>query len=176
MKKLAMLLVIGILTCSLTACGNKDASSDSSADTETIDEVSEAEAEEIDAADIPTEEEVNEKNENAETLQDTSTEDIEAFANEIKAAVADKDIEALADLLSYPSYVAVGDGVEVDSKDDFIALGADTVFTQELCDTIAAVDVSALESSMAGIVMGDATPNIIFKSVDGTLGITGINY
>lgn len=36
-------------------------------------------------------------------------------------------------------------------------------------------DVSALEATMAGVIMGDATPNIIFKSVDGKLGITGIN-
>ena len=40
---------------------------------------------------------------------------------------------------------------------------------------IEAVDVSILEETMAGVVMGDAVPNIIFKSVDGKLGITGIN-
>lgn len=40
---------------------------------------------------------------------------------------------------------------------------------------IEAVDVSALEDTMAGVIMGDGTPNIIFKSVDGELGITGIN-
>lgn len=49
------------------------------------------------------------------------------------------------------------------------------IFTAERCAVIAAVDVSALEETMAGVIMGDATPNIIFKSVDGALGITGIN-
>lgn len=54
-------------------------------------------------------------------------------------------------------------------------LGADTIFTEERCAVIAAVDVSALEETMAGVIMGDATPNIIFNSVDGELKITGIN-
>ncbi len=56
-----------------------------------------------------------------------------------------------------------------------MALGADTIFTEERCAVIAAVDVSAMEETMAGVIMGDATPNIIFKSVDGELKITGIN-
>lgn len=36
-------------------------------------------------------------------------------------------------------------------------------------------ETSALEAAMAGVVMGENTPNIVFKAVDGTLGITGIN-
>lgn len=54
-------------------------------------------------------------------------------------------------------------------------LGANVIFTEERCAVIAAVDVSTLEETNAGVIMGDATPNIIFKSVDGELGITGIN-
>lgn len=63
----------------------------------------------------------------------------------------------------------------MEDRDAFMELGADTVFTEERCAAIAAVDVSTLEETMAGVIMGEATPNIIFKSVDGTLGITGIN-
>lgn len=54
-------------------------------------------------------------------------------------------------------------------------LGSDVLFTEERCAVIEAVDVSALEETQAGFIMGDATPNIIFQSVDGKLGITGIN-
>ena len=63
----------------------------------------------------------------------------------------------------------------IESRDAFMALGSDVIFTEERCAVIEAVDVTTLEETMAGIIMGDATPNIIFKSVDGKLGITGIN-
>lgn len=78
----------------------------------------------------------------------------------------------MADLCFYPLAV---NGEVVDSKEAFIELGADVIFTEERCAVIEAVDVSILEETMAGVAMGDAVPNIIFKSVDGKLGITGIN-
>lgn len=98
--------------------------------------------------------------------------DATAFAQKIQSAMADKDLEALADLCSYPLAV---NGDVVENKEAFLALGEDVVFTEERCAVIAAVDVQALEETMAGVIMGDATPNIIFQSVDGNLGITGIN-
>lgn len=95
-----------------------------------------------------------------------------AFAQKIQSAAADKDLEALAELCAYPLAV---NGEVVESKEAFLELGADVIFTEERCAVIAAVDVSALEETKAGFIMGDATPNIIFKSVDGKPGITGIN-
>ncbi len=95
-----------------------------------------------------------------------------SFAENIQSAMADKDLAALADLCSYPLAV---NGEVVEDKESFLALGEDTIFTEERCAVIAAVDVSALEETKAGVIMGDATPNIIFKSVDGNFGITGIN-
>ena len=44
--------------------------------------------------------------------------------------MADKDLEALADLAAYPLYVGFADGGQsVESRDEFIALGADWIFT-----------------------------------------------
>lgn len=94
------------------------------------------------------------------------------FAEQIQAAMAEKDLDALAKLCAYPLAV---NGEAVENEEAFMALGADTIFTEERCAVIAAVDVSAMEETMAGVIMGDATPNIIFKSVDGELKITGIN-
>lgn len=101
-----------------------------------------------------------------------------AFAEQIKAAVASKDIEALADLAAYPLYVGFSEGSEdVRSKDEFIALGADRVFTDALLSSIAAADTSALSPSMAGFALSDGdTANIIFGVRDGSLAISGINY
>lgn len=102
----------------------------------------------------------------------SENDDATAFAQKIQSAMADNDLEALADLCSYPLAV---NGDVVENKEAFLALGEDAIFTEERCAVIATVDVSTLEETMAGVIMGDATPNIIFQSVDGNLGITGIN-
>ena len=83
-----------------------------------------------------------------------------------------KDMDAIAELCAYPLAV---NGEVIETREAFMELGADVIFTEERCAVIEAVDVSALEDTMAGVIMGDGTPNIIFKSVDGELGITGIN-
>ena len=106
------------------------------------------------------------------------TEDAVAFAEKIQAAVADEDLEALADLANYPIYVALGDGSVIESKEDLIALGSDKIFTQEMKESIANADLSDLSASMAGFTLystGDA-PNITFNVQNGVLGISGINY
>lgn len=106
------------------------------------------------------------------------TEDAVAFAEKIQAAVADENLEALADLANYPVYVALGDGSIIESKDDLIALGADNIFTKEMKASIASANLSDLSASMAGFTLystGDA-PNITFNVQNGVLGISGINY
>lgn len=160
MKKRMLILFTGFMILAFAGCGAK--------------ETEEAESsEEASANQVQAESEVEEKNDNYNDLEEKGeTGEIAEFAEKIRAAVSDKDMEALANLCSYPLAV---NGEVVENKDGFMELGEDVIFTQERCDVIAAVDVSALEETMAGVVMGDATPNIIFKSVDGELGITGIN-
>ena len=106
------------------------------------------------------------------------TEDAVAFAEKIQAAVADSDLEALADLANYPIYVALGDGSVIENKEDLIALGADAIFTQELKDSIANADLSDLSPSMAGFTLYSSSdaPNITFNVQNGVLGVSGINY
>ena len=99
------------------------------------------------------------------------------FAGKIQAAVADKDLEGLADLIAFPVYVGLPDVGGVESRDEFIALGADQIFTSELMASVAAADTGALSPSMAGFVLSDGgKANIIFGVTDGALTITGINY
>lgn len=106
------------------------------------------------------------------------TEDAVAFAEKIQAAVANEDLEALADLANYPIYVALGDGSIIESKEDLIALGADKIFTKEMKDSIASADLSDLSASMAGFTLYSTSdaPNITFNVQGGVLGISGINY
>ncbi len=99
-----------------------------------------------------------------------------AFAEQIKEAVAAQDLEALADLAAYPLYVGIAeDGVS--SREDLIALGAETVFTPGLSASVEAADTQNLTPSKAGFVLSDGSKNnIIFSVVDGELAIQGINY
>ena len=65
----------------------------------------------------------------------------------------------------------------METKEAFLALDPEQVFTKELQDAVAAADISALEPSEAGfVVSGDgAASNIIFGVVDGALAVEGIN-
>lgn len=165
MKKWKLMVVLGVMVLAFAGCGKSE--------TEIIKPMEDATEVESAAENEPVESEVEEKNDNYEDLEEKGAEgEVTAFAEQIQAAMAAKDMEAMADLCSYPLAV---NGEVVDSREAFIELGADAIFTEERCAVIEAVDVSTLEETMAGVVMGDATPNIIFKSVDGKLGITGIN-
>lgn len=101
------------------------------------------------------------------------------FGRQIKEAAATRDLEALADLAAYPLYVGFAEGGEsVESKEEFLALGADRIFTGALTESVAAADENSLTPSMAGFVLSgeSGAPNIIFGVRDGKLAISGINY
>lgn len=165
MKKWRVLLAAGVLISACVGCGTQGTGNAKPGES-----ASEAE---VKAESEQTESHVAEKNEAAADLEKkTESGDSAAFAEQIKTAMADKDMEALAGLCAYPLAV---NGEVIDSEEAFLQLNSDDIFTEERCEAIEAVDVSALEETMAGVIMGDATPNIIFKSVDGKLGITGIN-
>ncbi len=158
MKKWKLLLAAGVIAIACMGCGGEEKAQT---------------AAEAQGQSSQTESEVEEKNNAAADLEEkTESGDSAAFAQQIKTAMADKDLEALAELCAYPLAV---NGEVIESKDDFLKLNGDDIFTEQRCAVIEAVDASTLEETMAGVIMGDATPNIIFKSVDGKLGITGIN-
>ena len=102
-----------------------------------------------------------------------------AFGEKIQEAVAAKDMEALADLTAFPVYVGLPDtdGV-VETREDFLALGAERVLTDELTASVAEAKLDGQQPSMAGFVVADESgrPSIIFGVVEGRLAITGINY
>lgn len=102
-----------------------------------------------------------------------------AFGEKIQEAVAAKDMEALADLTAFPVYVGLPDtdGI-VETREDFLALGAEQVLTDELTASVAEAKLEGQQPSMAGFVVADESgrPNIIFGVVEGRLAVTGINY
>lgn len=99
------------------------------------------------------------------------------FANEVQKVTAKKDLEGLAALTSFPVYVGLpGVGV-VETKEDFLKLGADTIFTEELLISVANADIDHFEPSRAGFsISNGGKANINFGVRDGVLSINGINY
>lgn len=174
MKKWKLLLIVGTVILGCAGCGAQKQEETGAVDIKPVDVVqTESEPELAEPENGLTESETEEKNNNFEDLEEKAVDgETAVFAEKIRAAVSAKDMDALADLCAYPLAV---NGEEIDSREAFLELGADIVFTEERCAVIEAVDVSALEETMAGVIMGDATPNIIFKSADGELRITGIN-
>lgn len=203
MKFRRLLLAAGLTAVMVMAgCGQDSAKDTAAQETEQTEDVSTEETEQTEdiagsvqedestaEADSQTDagdsQEENTGAENAgeeQTYEDNfavDSEAVSAFADRIKEAVAAKDMEALADLTSFPVYVGIPDteGV-VETRDDFLALGADQVLTDELLESVASADMSGQEPSMAGFVVAGESgrPNIIFGVVDGRLAITGINY
>lgn len=99
------------------------------------------------------------------------------FARKVQTVTAKKDLEGLAELTSFPVYVGLpGVGV-VKTKEDFLKLGADAVFAEELMKAVENADIDHFEPSMAGFSISDGgTANINFGVVNGVLAISGINY
>lgn len=65
----------------------------------------------------------------------------------------------------------------VEAKEDFLKLDAETVFTDELVESVEAAGIENFRPSMAGFSISDgSTANINFGVVDGVLAISGINY
>ncbi len=204
MKKRWILLATAVMVLSLTGCGQeKEKSNNVAPETGTLLESGESETEqsqeqaaqqEAAAATEPADQEQTDQDPAADTTEGAQQEaaaggswednfavDTAAaaeFGGKIKEAVAAQDIEKLADLTAFPVYVGViGDGIVVEKREDFIALGADALFTEEMMASIAGADENSLNPSKAGFTLysGDGAPSITFGVQDGKLGISGIN-
>lgn len=121
------------------------------------------------------------KNEMADDNFTVEKQEVIDFAGKVKEAVLEEDMEKLADLTSFPTYVGFkGEGIVVETREDFLALDKEKVFTVEMLDSIKEADVATLEPSMAGFTLQKASeeivPGITFGMEKGILVIKGINY
>lgn len=99
------------------------------------------------------------------------------FAQMVQDATAKRDLEGLAELTSFPVYVGLTGVHGVETKEAFLSLGADQVFTEELVKSVEAADIGNMQPSKAGFsISNGGTANINFGVVNGVLAITGINY
>ena len=99
------------------------------------------------------------------------------FAQKVQDVTVKKDLEGLAELTSFPVYVGLPGVSVVETKEDFLKLGAEKVFTEELVKSVEMADIENFQPSKAGFSISDGgTANINFGVVNGVLAITGINY
>ena len=185
MKKMRLVLAAAGMSFILAGCGAPENTETTASAAETQETAAETEAEEPQTETVQEEESSETETEEAsqeEGFADNFEVDSQSaadFAGEIKAAVANEDIEGLADLASYPVYVSIADnGGAVESREDFVSLGAEKIFTSELAEAVEAADEEQLSPSEAGFVLSNESgrPNIIFGVVEGRLAITGMNY
>lgn len=188
-KKLAALTLCMCAGLATTACGGAGETADvQQTQEETQAEettASDAEQEAAEAEGQETEQSESESGTEADGAETSTGEEaaaeadpkVMAFANQVKEAVAAKDLDALSALIAYPVYVGIEEGAVIENADALAELGAEAVFDESLVSAIDAFDNATLVEVGAGYVMGDGKPNIIFdRQEDGSFGITGINY
>lgn len=110
---------------------------------------------------------------------DVDSSEAAEFAGKVKAAVSEQNLEALADLAAYPLYIGFSTGGQsVESREDFLSLGKEKIFTEELITSVSQADETALTPSQAGFILTkeSGSANIVFGLRDGKLAVSGINY
>ncbi len=186
-KRWRYLLCAAVIGLAVTGCGkkaepSKEAQSEISTDMEDTTET-QPEKDGETAVETGTAAEMQSASENTDAKEEMYEDNftvpervVEEFANTVKAAVADQDLDAFASLLSYPCYVGFKEeGLSVTSKEEMVELGKERIFTPELTEAVAAAD--DFSPSQAGFVLTkDGKPNIIFGVSEGKLAVRGINY
>lgn len=179
MKK--KLLVTGLMVATMmtvSACGSKNTTAETTAATEitTVAETTEEATTEESSEEVTDGESLEAADGESQASASLTVDQVAEFSQEVQEAVAAKDMEWLADLCDYPVVVSLnsGESSEIENHDAFVALGAENVFTDEFLAEIAAVNIEELEQAEAGVIMGEES-SIIFNNVDGGPAITGLN-
>lgn len=186
MKKNKIILAAAVVSFMMTGCGQGASSGDGTRpETNTVIETKAETGTKTETGiktEVKAQAESDKKAGSKELYEDNFVVDSEAaaaFGSEIKRVVADKNLDSLADLVSYPVYVGFSDGGKfIETRDDLIALGAEKIFTDDLVESITASDENSLTPSMAGFALSreSGEANILFGIVEGKLAVVGINY
>ena len=176
---IAMVLGLALAGAVLTGCG--EGGQEQQKDTQILEEEAVSQGEEVqEETQNDAGKETVEVRDQAAGYEDNFAVDSKAakeFAEKVKAAAADKNLDALADMTAFPVYVGLPDAGVVETKEDFLKLGAETVFTEGLLESVEKADIENFQPSMAGFSISDGgSANINFGVADGVLAINGINY
>lgn len=174
MKKKMVAAIVLASVLGLGGCGGTDKTSGNG--TAGTDKTTEAQTVETAAEETEAAEETALSGEEEQKMLET---EYKALAKGVQDMIGERDLEKLKEAVAYPCYVGVGDGVTVDSEEEFMDLNPDEVFTDELIEAVKGADIDSLSVVKAGLVVGDPSgkPNItIGLGSDKRAGIVGINY
>ena len=178
MRKSIYTLMVSTLiaAASMTACSSQPSETTAAESTQAND----TSAESSDAREKETAQTTDADHAEDETLSEKEiTELYRGFARSLQSIIANKNMNDLAELLVYPSYIGIDDGIVVNNRTEFMALDADKVFTDALIEAVKTADVSSTELTKAGFIVGDPSgkPAVTFGlDKEGSIGITAINY
>lgn len=115
-----------------------------------------------------------------ETLSEKeNTEYYRRFAKSLQSIIDTKNMNDLAELLVYPSYIGIDNGITVNNRAEFMALDENKIFTEELINAVKNADVASTELTEDGFVIGDPSgkPSVTFSlDKEGSIGITRVDY
>lgn len=93
-------------------------------------------------------------------------------------AVRDKNPDALAGMATYPLYLGLASGNEVDNKDELLQkYTAEQIFTDAFCESVLHTDLLTLTAADGNLVVSadGGRPNMIFTKTDAGYKLSAVN-
>lgn len=93
-------------------------------------------------------------------------------------AVRDKNPDALAAMATYPLYLGLASGNEVDNKDELLQkYTAEQIFTDAFCESVLHTDLLTLTAADGNLVVSadGGRPNMIFTKTDAGYKLSAVN-
>lgn len=93
-------------------------------------------------------------------------------------AVRDKNLDALAGMATYPLYLGLASGNEVDNKDELLQkYTAEQIFTDAFCESVLHADLLTLTAADGNLVVSadGGRPNMIFTKTDAGYKLSAVN-
>ena len=93
-------------------------------------------------------------------------------------AVRDKNLDALAGMATYPLYLGLASGNEVDNKDELLQkYTAEQIFTDAFCESVLHADLLTIKAADGNLVVSadGGRPNMIFTKTDAGYKLSAVN-
>ena len=93
-------------------------------------------------------------------------------------AVRDKNLDALAGMATYPLYLGLASGNEVDNKDELLQkYTAEQIFTDAFCESVLHADLLTIQAADGNLVVSadGGRPNMIFTKTDAGYRLSAVN-
>lgn len=93
-------------------------------------------------------------------------------------AVRDKNLDALASMATYPLYLGLASGNEVDNKDELLQkYTAEQIFTDAFCESVLHADLLTIKAADGNLVVSadGGRPNMIFTKTDAGYKLSAVN-